>query len=267
MRGPPGGRARKMPKTREPPSAEIMKSIQLAELSSRRRVLLAFAVACTLGLSACGSRPTAPAPLPVITRVMVIPVAPIDKLHTENKGVPLGVLWQSLADRIKGSKFNERMEAVRKDMGPKLTAALVQQLSAQGYQAQVLEGVVRPAASPDNIDLSKLRTSEPVLHVYFNEVGMYSARFSTDYVPRVNVNAYLMDSKDGDSVYSETLYYGADASGGASNSVPANASHRWGSFGELVEQPQAVATSYDDAVTALATRIAKNIRASTAPPR
>jgi hypothetical protein len=256
-----------MLKTREPPSAGIMKKpTQLAELSSRR-VLLAFAVASTVLLSACGSRPTVPAPLPVIQRVMVIPVAPIDKLHTENKGIPLGVLWQSLADRIKGADFNERMEAVRKGMGPKLTAALVQQLNAQGYQAQALEGVVRPAASPDNIDYSKLPTTEPVLHVYFNEIGMYSARFSTDYVPRVNVSAYLMDSKDGDSVYSETLYYGADASGDTSVNVPANPGHRWGSFGELVAQPLAAAASYDDAVTGLATRIAKNIRALTAPPR
>ncbi|WP_019654896.1 hypothetical protein [Variovorax atrisoli] len=197
---------------------------------------------------------------------MVIPVAPIEKMHTENKGIPLGVLRQSLADRIKGADFNERMEAVRRGMGPKLTAALVQQLNAQGYQAEALEGVSRPAASPDNIDYSRLPTTEPVLHVYFNEVGMYSARFSTDYVPRVNVSTYLMDSKDGDTVYSETLYYGADASGDKTVNVPADHGHRWGSFGELVAQPQAVAASYDAAVVALATRIARNIRAQTAPP-
>ena len=218
-------------------------------------------------LAACGSGPRTPPPLPKITRVMVIPVAPIGKMHTENKGIPLGVLWQSLADRIKGADFNERMEAVRRGMGPKLTAALVQQLNAQGYQAEALEGVSRPAASPDNIDYSRLPTTEPVLHVYFNEVGMYSARFSTDYVPRVNVSAYLMDSKDGDTVYSETLYYGADASGDKTVNVPADPGHRWGSFGELVAQPQAVAASYDAAVVALATRIARNIRAQTAPPR
>ena len=198
---------------------------------------------------------------------MVIPVAPINKLHTENKGIPLGVLWQSIADRVKGSDFNERMESVRKDMGPKLTAALVAQLNAQGYQAQVLDGVVRPAGSPDNIDLAKLPTSLPVLHVYFNEVGMLSARFSNDYVPRVNVSGYLMSATNGDTVWTDTIYYGADASGDTPTSVPGNPAYRWASFGELVGQPQAVAQSYDDAVDALALRIAKNIRASTAPPR
>lgn len=232
-----------------------------------RCVLLALAFTGFLVLAGCGSRPATVAELPTVTRVMVIPVAPIKKLHTENKGIPLGVLWQSIADRVKGSEFNERMEAVRKDMGPKMTAALVSQLNAQGYQAQALEGVSRPAASPDNIDYGMLPTSEPVLHVYFNEVGMSSARFSTDYVPRVNLSAYLMTAKDGDTVYSETIYYGADASGDSSGSVPANARDRWGSFGELVAQPREVARSYDDAVTALATRIARNIRASTAPTR
>ena len=242
-----------------------MKAIDRSRPS--RRTLLALAlIAGTLALAACGSRPATVAELPAVARIMVIPVAPINKLHTENKGIPLGVLWQSIADRVKGSEFNERMEAVRKDMGPKMTAALVAQLNAQGYQAQALEGVSRPAASPDNIDYGLLPTSEPVLHVYFNEVGMYSARFSTDYVPRVNLSAYLMTAKDGDTVYSETIYYGADASGDSSDSVPADARDRWGSFGELVAQPQEVARSYDDAVTALATRIAKNIRANTAPP-
>lgn len=232
-----------------------------------RRILLSIALAGTLAIAACGSSPKTPPPLPVVTRIMVIPVAPIAKLHTENKGVPLGVLWQSIADRVKGSDFNERMESVRKDMGPKFTAALVRQLNAQGYQAQVLEGVARPPASPDSIDLAKLQTSLPVLHVYFNEVGMLSARFSNDYVPRVNISGYLMSAKDGDTVWTDTIYYGADAGGDTPTSVPGNPAYRWASFGDMVGQPQAVAQSYDDAVDALALRIAKNIRASTAPPR
>ncbi|MFM9928088.1 hypothetical protein VLK31_34310 [Variovorax sp. H27-G14] len=232
-----------------------------------RRLVLLAACAGTLALVACGSSPKTPPPLPTVTRIMVIPVAPIAKLHTENKGIPLGVLWQSIADRVKGADFNERMESVRKDMGPKLTAALVEQLNAQGYQAQVLEGVVRPAGSPDNIDLAKLPTSLPVLHVYFNEVGMLSARFSNDYVPRVNVSGYLMGSRNDDTVWTDTIYYGADASGDTPTSVPGNPAYRWSSFGEMVGQPQAVAQGYDAAVTALALRIAKNVRASTSPPR
>jgi hypothetical protein len=196
-----------------------------------------------------------------VTRIMVIPVMPIAKLHTENKGVPLGVLWYSIADRIKSSDFSERMEVTRKDMGPKLTAALVRQLNAQGFEAQVLEGVARPAASPDRIDYQKLPATDPVLHVYFDEVGMYSARFSKDYVPRVNVGAYMVRPRSEVELYNETIYYGADASGNSRTSVPADARHHWSSFDEIIGKPQEVAGSYDDAVNALAAKIAQNIRA------
>ena len=211
-------------------------------------------------LAGCARSPVTPVEPPPVTRIWVLPVMPIAKLHTENKGIPLGVLWQSLADRIKSSDFNERMEAVRKDMGPKMTAALVRQLNAQGYEAQVLEGVPRPASSPEDIDYSRLPPTGHLLHIYFNEVGMHSARFSMDYVPRVNLSAYLIAPVEQGTVYGETLYYGADSSGNASWSVPANASHRWSSFGELVEKPQEVARSYDEALEALAAKIAQNIR-------
>jgi hypothetical protein len=189
---------------------------------------------------------------------MVVPVAPIDKMHTENKGIPLGVLWQSLADRIKSSDFNERMEATRKDMGPKLTAALVRQLAVQGYEAQVVEGASERSVQ-SAIDESKLPPTDAVLRVYLNDVGMYSARFSRDYVPRVNLSAHP-------GLYSETLYYGADATNEkASWSVPANPDHHWSSFNELFEHPQEVSQSYDHAVNALATRIAQNIRVQVSP--
>ncbi|RTQ31926.1 hypothetical protein EJP69_24935 [Variovorax gossypii] len=197
---------------------------------------------------------------------MVIPVTPITKMHTENKGIPLGILWQSLADRIKSSDFDKLMETARRDMGPKLTVALVRELIAQGYDAQVLEGVVRPANSPDRIDYSRLPTTDPVLHIYLNEVGMYSARFSMDYVPRVNLSAYLLRPSNEDEIYSETIYYGADSNGNTSSSIPADARHHWSSFNEMYEHPEQVSQSYDVAIDALAAKIAANIRAQTAPP-
>jgi len=206
-----------------------------------------------------------PAQQAPLTRVMVVPLAPIDKLHTENKGIPLGVPWQSAADCIKSSDFNERMETTRKDMGPKLTEALVQQLALRGYEAQAILGA--PGSSAESaIDESKLPSTDAVLRVYLNEVGMSSARFSRDYVPRVDLSAYLVRGETEESLYSETLYYGADATGSkASWSVPANPDHRWSSFNELVEHSQDVAQSYDHAVKALATRIAQNIRTLVSP--
>jgi hypothetical protein len=222
--------------------------------------LLAFSA-----LVGCARSPVAPAQPEPVTRIMVIPVAPIAKMYTENKSIPLGVLWQSLADRIKSSDFDKRMEAVRKDMGHKLTAALVRELTAQGYDVQALEGVVRPADSPDSIDYSRLPTNDPVLHIYLNEVGMYSARFSLDYVPRVNLSAFLLHPSSGDEIYGEDIRYGADADGSTSGSIPADPRHHWSSFNELYDRPQQVAQSYDVAVDALAAKIAANIREKTTP--
>jgi hypothetical protein len=104
-----------------------------------------------------------------------------------------------------------------------------------------------------------------VLHVFFYDVGMYSARFSRDYVPRVNVGAYLVRPRSEAELYDATIYYGADSSGNSSTSVPADARYHWSSFDEIVGNPQEVAGSYDDAVNALAVKIAQNIRAQVGP--
>jgi hypothetical protein len=42
---------------------------------------------------------------------MVLPVMPIAKLHTDNKGLPIGVIWQSTADRVFSSATSPSMPA------------------------------------------------------------------------------------------------------------------------------------------------------------
>jgi hypothetical protein len=229
-----------------------------------RNLLLAFIVA--LGaLAGCARVPVAPAPQVALTRILVIPVMPIDRLYTQNLGIPVGVLWQSIADRVKSNDFTERMDSARNGMGPRMTAALVKQLNAQGYEAQVMEAVERPPSSPDDIDYQRLPGTDPVLHVYFTDVGMHSSRFSLNYIPRVNVTAHLVRPKADDYVYSETVYYGADSRGDASWSIPADERHKWPSFDALIQQPQVVAESYEAAVDALAKKIAANIQEQAGP--
>lgn len=225
------------------------------------------ALLCALSftlLSGCASRGAKPVDATPVTQIMVLPVAPIKKLFTENKGVPIGVLWQGIADRSKSTTFTESMEATRNSMALALTGELLKELKAQGFDAQVLKGVARPPASPDDIDYPKLPTTQPVLHVYFEEVGMYSSRFSLDYIPRVNVTAYLVRPQSEESIYNETIYYGADARGDSHKSIPADPRYKWPSFDALIQQPNEVSESYGAAVTAIASKIAGNVRA-TAP--
>lgn len=196
-----------------------------------------------------------------VTTIRVLPVAPVYRLYTENKGVPVGILWQALADRIKSNDFNQRMDATRLALAPRFTDALLKELRAQGFDASVLEGVARPASDMDNIDYDRLPSKDPVLHVYFSELGMLSSRFSLDYLPKVNVQASLIRPGDDDYMYQETIYYGADSSGLASWSIPADPRHKWSSFDAMVERPESVVESYDTAVAALARQIAANIKA------
>ncbi|RZL68592.1 MAG: hypothetical protein EOP77_00780 [Variovorax sp.] len=182
-------------------------------------------------------------------------------MYTENKGIPLGVIWQSIADTIKSNDFTQRLDQTRQGSASRMTDALVNALNAQGFDARVLQGVQRLPKDPNYIDPKKLPTAEPVLHVYFNEVGMYSSRFSMNYVPRMNVYAELIDSGNNDFGYSDYVYYGADARGSAPWSIPADPAFKWGSFNEMVERPQGVTDAYNAAVDAIAMRLAVNLRA------
>ncbi|WP_429590383.1 hypothetical protein [Variovorax sp. PvP013] len=240
-------------------------SARMAPSRSRRLPTLLLCVTTGL-LAACASRtPSPPAPLPVVHRINVLPVRPIERLYTENKGIPVGALWQALADRIKSNSFTELMDETRKNMGPRMTAALVRRLKEQGFEARVLDGVDRPAKSPEDIDYARIPGDDPVLHVHFYDVGMYSSRFSLAYKPRVNVGVAFLRPRDEDYLYSESIYYGADADAGppTSGSVPADERHVWTSFDEMVRKSDDVARSYEDAVDTLAARIATNIRART----
>jgi hypothetical protein len=231
--------------------------------ASTQRDLKRFALAASAlvlaVLTGCAS--TTPQPVPRVTQIRVLPVMPIDRLYTENNGVPLGVIWQGVADRIKSNDFNQRMDATRLALAPRFTEALLKELRSQGFDASLMEGVNRPAAAPDDIDYARLPGVAPVLHVYFSELGMFSARFALDYVPRVNVGAALVVSGRKDAIYEESVYYGADSRGIQSWSVPADPRFKWSSFSALVEKPEAVVESYDVAVTALARQIAVNIKA------
>ena len=72
---------------------------------------LLFLISLSMVLAACGTR-TASAPLN-ISRVWVVPVAPVPQMYTENKGLPIGILWQSIADNIKSSEFTSQLDQTR----------------------------------------------------------------------------------------------------------------------------------------------------------
>jgi len=199
------------------------------------------------------------APKPVVKKILVLAVMPPDRFWTYNNWVlGFAAIPSAVANRIKSNIFEEKMVAEREAMGPKLTAALVEQLRKQGYEAEVLDWPGRK--DPYTIDIGKLPGTDPVLHVYFGDTGMDSARLSRYYQPRVNISVDLVGRGELGSLYGESIYYGADARGEASWSVPAPERYRFPDFASLVDRPADVVASLDAGIQGLAQRVARNIK-------
>jgi hypothetical protein len=163
-------------------------------------------------------------------------------------------LWQSIADRIKSSDFNERMETARKDMGPKLTTALIRQLTRTRLSKRRRRTVTAVAAEGDHPTIDDQQAAPNrcgAATSTLDEVGMYSARFSKDYVPRVNREGLPGARADEDELYSEThLLRRRCERRIRRGACPQILDHHWSSFDELIDSPQEVAQSYDYAVDA-----------------
>lgn len=221
-------------------------------------------VLITVSLGACASRPEQPKP--DIHRFTLIPVASPLYVSTANKTLALPLVPALIVSAIDNSRksalFDEKLASTRNEMGEKMTAALLKELAAHGFEVTLFENVQRPVDDPDAIDYKRLPTREPVLHVAFTEVGMYAGRLSIDYQPKVNVSAQLWARPDDKAwTVSEQFFYGADSSGDNDWSAPADPKYRYPDFDTLMSKSDEVAESYDAAIQALAKRVASQLRA------
>lgn len=201
---------------------------------------------------------------PVIEKIAILAVNSPDKLYTENRS-PLSMLlipgwieplsnWQNTKD------FNLKMEESRLGLGKKMSSALMKELTNEGYKVEFIAGPKGPPDDPESVDYTQLETDGPVLHLWFETVGMYSGKTSVDYTPRVNVSVYLVRPKDEEYLYNETLYYGADSRGEDYWSIPADPKYKYRSAAALLEKSSEVAESYDVAVTKIAQHLAKEFK-------
>ena len=101
----------------------------------------------------------------------------------------------------------------------------------------LLSDAPRTPDDPDYIEFDKVKTdADAVLHVYYHRVGLYSGRFSTDYLPRVNIGATLYSTERKEELYGEHLYYGVDARAGKDWSVTSDPRYAWPSFEAVMEK-------------------------------
>ncbi|WKB51375.1 hypothetical protein [Eleftheria terrae] len=229
-------------------------------LSFLRPALLSAVMAVAfLGGCATSSVPDH-SPKPPLKRVAVLPVLPPGQLSTENRNLMVGwgVAW--LDNRYKSSVFAEKMSEMSATSGRKLTTALMEQLSKQGFAPELAESPPAPPDDPGHVDYARLATPLPVLHVTIQDMGMYSSKLSLYYLPRINVWAGLMKPKSEDDLFSEDFYYGADARGEKYWSLPSDAKYRYATFEALMARPDEVVEGFDRGIQALAERIAEQLR-------
>ena len=228
------------------------------------RRLAAVAVLATL--AACASKPKF-AGKPVVTKIALIPATEPFALTLENRNqvaqviVPISSIAFTLDSKDKANRLNQRLAGSRPSTAPKLTLIVVEALRAAGYPVEVLDNLARDPEDPDDIDFAKIKTdAEAIVQLRVMEIGVYSSSLSPDYLPRVNVDGKIYIRARDDSVYDETLYYGADAKEGKPWAIVADRRYAYPTFDDVMGRADELRTVFEEATVALARLMARQMQ-------
>jgi len=186
---------------------------------------------------------------PTIRRIAIIPAANPAWYSFENAAPPLGYPMQfwvnKLDSKSKAKIFNDSMHSSHSVLGDEFTRQVAAELRGYGYSVEILEGIRRPLDNPDDVDYDKITTdADAILHLWIEEVGVYSSHMSAQYIPRVNLCGNLWAKGQEDSLYHETLYYGVDAKAGKKWAIVPDPKYAYPNF-------EAVTSHIDEIQTAL----------------
>jgi hypothetical protein len=234
------------------------------------RAFTAF-TAVFLAVGCASHSPTTTAPITAIHRIAFVPPTELHWVTFENAAPPLGYPFQFWVNKIdshsKSFRFNQVVEPGKLALAASITEAVTQQLRERGFEVEVLQDVKRPADNPDNIDDDYVAShvdADAVLHIWIDEVGMYSGQLSDKYVPRINIRGKLWTKSREDSLYSDEVDYGVDARKGKSWAIFADERYRWSSFDELMSNMEDVRAAYKTGTRLAAIKMADQVAASAA---
>jgi len=217
----------------------------------------------------CAHTKLAPAPMPVIHRIALIPATNPPWYTFENATLPVGYPFQFWVNKIdshsKAYRFNAAVDPGKSPIGDTLTRVVEQHLREQGFDVQVVRDLVRSVNDPDNIDEDKIASdsdADAIVHVWVAEVGMYSGHLSTKYIPRVNLGGKMWVKNQEDNLFSDEVDYGVDAKKGKPLEIVADERYRWGSFDELMSNIDDVRSAYANGIQLAAARLADQISAA-----
>lgn len=148
-------------------------------------------------------------------------------------------------------------------LGSDLTSYLAQALEKEGFQVLILTGVTRPAEDPEDVDYKTIETdADAILHVYFDDVGLFSGFTSADYLPRVNVQVLLHSKNRDEYLYDEEFCYGVDARSGNGWAIAADPKFSYPTFDNVMARLPEVATAFAAGTQAIGERAAVEIKSA-----
>jgi len=113
---------------------------------------------------------------------------------------------------------------------------------------------------PHDIDSLVDTDADAILQVYFDNVGLFSSSFSTDYLPRVDIRATLYSPQRKDELYDETLYYGVDADAGESTSIAADPKLAYPSFDNVMTRIPEITAVFVAGTQTIGERLVQQIK-------
>lgn len=170
--------------------------------------------------------------------VSLAPVLAPSTFTFENRGSPLMLLSPlagsliAMQNRSRGIELSNLLRARHLHMGEEMTRLLQAALQARGVETALLDDPPRLPGDPNTIDVARLASDDRpfVLTGVFDEVGFFSGFTSAQYKPRVNVSVYLTRCRDGETVFTHSVYYGVDASTLTEETVPADPRYAYASY-------------------------------------
>ena len=107
---------------------------------------------------------------------------------------------------------------------------------------------------------AKAKDAEVIVQLRFREVGVFSPRSSSDYLPRVNVDGKLYIRALDDAPYDETLYYGVDAQSGNAGAIKADAKLKYPNFDAVMAKTDELQATFENATDVLAQLLATQLK-------
>lgn len=206
------------------------------------------------------------AALPVKT-IAIAPILPVETFSIENRGGALD-LFAGVGLLIKKSIENDRINELKEmfvtqsfSFQKEIALAALSELRKNGEDATFGNDIQYEKDEPDEIDYKNSKTdSDHILSLTVSDVGLYSNRLSTKFFPRLTIKFELVNKKTEESVYSQSIYYGADANATEEDEVLASPKFSYTSFEDAMARQSELIEAYREGINKISHLAAMQIK-------